>query len=38
MIAIYRDYFQMLQTRAAELKREGKSADEAATLLRMEIA
>jgi glyoxylase-like metal-dependent hydrolase (beta-lactamase superfamily II) len=38
MIAMYRDYFQTLQRRAAALKREGKTADETATLLQMEIA
>jgi glyoxylase-like metal-dependent hydrolase (beta-lactamase superfamily II) len=37
MIAIYKDYFRALQTRAGELKRQGKSADETATLLQTEL-
>jgi len=38
MIATYRDYFRMLQGRAAELKRQGKSAEETAQVLQTEIS
>ena len=37
MIATYRDYFRALQVRAAELKKQGRSSDEAAALLQDEM-
>ena len=37
MIATYRDYFRALQTRAAELKKQGRSSDEAAATLQDEM-
>lgn len=37
MIALYRDFLQTVQRRAAELKKQGKSADEAATTVTEEL-
>jgi len=37
MIATYRDYFRALQTRVAELKKQGRSSDEAAAVLQEEM-
>ena len=37
MIAQHREVLEMLQQRAAELKQQGRSADEAAATLQMEI-
>jgi glyoxylase-like metal-dependent hydrolase (beta-lactamase superfamily II) len=37
MIATYRDYFRALQTRVAELKRQGRSSDEAAAVMQAEM-
>ena len=37
MISTYRDYFRALQTRAAELKKQGRSSDEAAAALQDEM-
>jgi glyoxylase-like metal-dependent hydrolase (beta-lactamase superfamily II) len=37
MIATYRNYFRTLQTRAAELKKQGRSSEEAAKVLQEEM-
>jgi glyoxylase-like metal-dependent hydrolase (beta-lactamase superfamily II) len=37
MIATYRDYFRALQTRVAELKKQGRSSDETAATLQEEM-
>jgi hypothetical protein len=37
MIATYREYFRALQARTAELKKQGRSADETAAILQEEM-
>lgn len=37
MIAVYRDYFRALQTRAAALKKEGKTVEEASRVIQEEM-